>query len=822
MGFTMIKNKLLVALSLTAATGLTACGSGGDADEYVVRNVFAVGEIVDATEDDGPVEGDVSENDAGEGLTYTLAEGSEMANGTLLFNADGSFIYTPNPDFFGTDSVSYVVTHTESGETDTALLTMNVENDFESLDEYGWSLAWSDEFDGATLDEGLWTGVNATLAGGNLLIAAAEGVTSSVSTVNGLMYGRIEASIQLPLGSDLNSVFSLMPMADMYEGDNALVMIDADSSSVVAGAKYGLGLVNGVTGNNSLVSGASSEFHTYAIEWGESHIRWYFDGVHVLTVDPLNTWAYNLSGEEVVVDNAGPYNQDMQIVIQLESNGGELPADALVDYVKVWSCNTAVSPTTPECGSNVKSKIDKAASDRIESVSTVTTEIYTDALEELSWDHTDEIVELSIAGNNSPTIIELDTETEHGVVIDVTHLEGDANFAITTPGVELIGRDAVLSFDMYIDSANTTTETIDIRMETGWPYMGVFSWNLADLALDTWVTYTIPVSDFVANPYVAPDWIDCCVEGGMEGDLLPLDPSDVGSFLTIEFFNSVHLQLDNVQLLCTSNESCIQAPLAVQEDEKTGGAAPVRYEAEDYDAESGTQLEATADEGGGENVGFIDAGDFLEYTISAPSAGSYTIDYRLASSGGSDGFELSIDGVVVDSQILADTGGWQEWTTQSSAEFVLEAGPHTVRFDFVGGAININWFELFAPASEIFIEAEDFVDGGEIQLEATTDEGGGENVGFTDPGDFLEYTVNIPSDGTYTIEYRLAGQNDSDGFETSFGGVVLDTQLMPSTGGWQTWVTQTGEVTLTAGEQTMRLDFVGGQVNINWIKLIKN
>ena len=822
MGYTMIDKNLHIALSLAAVTCLTACGSGGDADENVVRNLFAVGEIVEGTEDDGPIEGDVSENDQGEGLTYALSGDSTTENGTLIFNTDGSFIYTPNPDFFGTDSVSYIVTHTSSGDTDTALLTLNVENDFESLEEFGWGLTWDDEFDGTDLDDSLWTGTNASIADGNLVVSAEEGMTSSVSAVNGIMYGRVEASIQLPAGSDLYSVFSLMPMADMYEGNNALVMLKADTSDLVAGAEYGLGLVNGVSANSSIVDGASSEFHNYAIEWGAQQIRWYFDDIHVHTVDPLNTWAYNLSGDDVVVDNAGPYNQDMQIMLKLDANGGELPAVMMVDYIKVWSCDANISPSTPECASNVKSKINKAASDRIESVGSVTTELYTDALQELSWHYTDEIVELAIGSNNGPTIAEIDSEGDHGVVIDVTHPEGDANVSITAPGIELIGRDAVLSFDLYIDSANTTTETLDIRMETVWPYMGVFNWNVADLELDTWVTYTIPVSDFVANPYVAPDWIDCCVEGGQEGDLLPLDPSDVGSLLTIEFFGGVHLQLDNIQLVCTSNESCIQGPLAVQAEEVTGGATAVRYEAEDYDSESGTQLEATADEDGGENVGFVDPGDFLEYTIVAPEAGTYSIDYRLASSGGSDGFELSIDGVLVDSQTLSDTGGWQEWVTQSSVQFDLAAGSHILRFDFVGGSININWFELFAPVSEIFIEAEDFVDGGEIQLEATTDEGGGENVGFTDPGDFLEYTINIPSDGAYTIQYRLAGQNDSDGFETTIGGVLVDTQLMPSTGGWQTWVTQTGEVTLVAGEQTMRLDFVGGQVNINWIKLIKN
>jgi hypothetical protein len=821
MGFTMINNKLLVALSLTAATFLTACG-GGEADEFVVRNVFAVGEIVEVTEDDGPLEGEVSSNDAGEGLTYALSAGSTMANGTIVFNVDGSFIYTPNADFFGTDSISYVVTHTASGDTDTALLTINVENDFELLEEYGWGLISSDEFDGATLDEGAWTGVNATLADGKLLLTTEVGITSSLRAVNGIMSGRIEASIQLPAASDLYSVFGLMPIADMYDGENALVMLQGGTSGLVAGAHYGLGLSNGVSANSTVVSGSSSEFHTYAIEWSAEQIRWYFDGVHVHTVDPLNTWAYNLSGDEVVVDNEGPFNQDMQIMLKLDANGGELPAVMMVDYIKIWSCDAAVSPTTPQCGSNVKTKIDKTASDRIESVSTVTTQIYTDALQELSWHYTDEIVELAFGSNNGPIIVEIDTETDRGVVIDVTHPEGDANVSITAPAVELIGRDTFLNFDMYIDSANTTTEILEIRMETGWPYMGVFTWNVADLALDTWVTYKIAVSDFVASPFVAPDWINCCVEGGQEGDLLPLDPTNIGSLLTVEFFGGVHFQMDNIELVCTSNESCIQGPLSVQDEEVAGGSAPIRYEAEEYDAESGTQLEATTDDDGGENVGFIDPGDFLEYTISAPSAGSYTIDYRLASGGGSEGFELSIDGVLVDTQIVPDTGGWQEWTTQSSVEFLLEAGPHALRFDFIGGAINFNWFELFAPVSEILIEAEDFIDSGEIQLEATADEGGGENVGFTDAGDFLEYTVNIPSDGTYTIQYRLAGQNDSDGFETSFNGAVLDTQVMPSTGGWQTWVTQSGEVTLVAGEQTMRIDFIGGQININWIKLIKN
>ena len=121
----MIVNKIRAAQCLLLAASLTACGGGGagteagDADQNVVRTLFAVGDVVEAVEDGGPVDGDVSSNDRGDGLSFALADGSSVENGTLEFNEDGTFIYTPNPDFYGTDSVDYIVTHHQTGETDT-------------------------------------------------------------------------------------------------------------------------------------------------------------------------------------------------------------------------------------------------------------------------------------------------------------------------------------------------------------------------------------------------------------------------------------------------------------------------------------------------------------------------------------------------------------------------------------------------------------------------------------------------------------------------------------------------------------------------------
>jgi hypothetical protein len=837
--FMMVRNIRSVSLVMAGAICLSACGGGtGDADENVTRTLFAAGEVFETTENSTDViADDVSANDLGEGLSYALADTNGTGSGSLVFNADGTFEYTPTAGFVGDDQYSYVVTQASTGDTASAVLTIRVENDFATADEAGWTLAWSDEFEGDTLDETKWSGVNASVADGNLVISSEVGVESLVNSVATLPYGRFEASIFVAAGSSLTSAFRAIPMADIYDGNNRLNAFEASNGDFVATAHYGLGLVNGLSLNDDFIAAATSDFHTYAVEWNEDLIRWYYDGVHIFTLDAINLWAYNNAGDDVVSNvfapgqPAGPFNQDLKLELTLSSSDAE-PTELLVDYIRVSTCNPSVAPSLTQCAANTSSIIDRDASDRIPSVTTITTELFTDGvfdedddtlkisdLEPLSWHYTDVVVEATISNFNSPTIEMITLEDAHNLVIDVSHpVEGgDANVGIATPGIEFIGHNTTLSFDMYIDSENTFTESFDIRMETGWPYMGVFTWTTSELQLDSWVTYTMPVADFINTPFIAPDWLNW-IDGVVEGDLLPLDPTDVNALLVIEFHDGVHFQLDNIKLTCTSSESCVQGPLAQQATAQTG-PAPIRVEAEAFTAESGTQLEDTADEGGGQNVGFIDAGDFLEYNFTAPGDGTYTVDYRLASSGGSAGFELSIDNVVVDTQTVDDTGGWQNWATQSSVEFDLSAGDHSVRLDFIGGSTNVNWLEFFPPAFEIFLEAEAFDAESGTQLEDTADEGGGQNVGFIDPGDFLEYTVNIPADGTYFIEYRLASSGGSDGFETSIGGQIVDSQTVDDTGGWQNWASQNGEVALVAGEQTLRLDFIGGATNVNWIKI---
>ena len=82
-----------------------------------------------SVDEDGVLEASVADNDStisGGALTYALAAGATTANGELLFNEDGSYTYTPNTDYYGPDSFSYVVTDAASGESSTQTVTITV------------------------------------------------------------------------------------------------------------------------------------------------------------------------------------------------------------------------------------------------------------------------------------------------------------------------------------------------------------------------------------------------------------------------------------------------------------------------------------------------------------------------------------------------------------------------------------------------------------------------------------------------------------------------------------------------------------------------
>ena len=119
-------------------------------------------------------------------------------------------------------------------------------------------------------------------------------------------------------------------------------------------------------------------------------------------------------------------------------------------------------------------------------------------------------------------------------------------------------------------------------------------------------------------------------------------------------------------------------------------------QAESYGSMNGVQVEATTDAGGGQNVGWIDANDWMAYSpLVFPTTGNYQIEYRVASQtgGGRLSADLNAGSIVLGQLDVPNTGGWQNWTTISHTVFV-NAGTYTPGIFAVAGGWNLNWIRI--------------------------------------------------------------------------------------------------------------------------------
>jgi hypothetical protein len=123
-----------------------------------------------------------------------------------------------------------------------------------------------------------------------------------------------------------------------------------------------------------------------------------------------------------------------------------------------------------------------------------------------------------------------------------------------------------------------------------------------------------------------------------------------------------------------------------------------------------------------------------------------------------------------------------------------------------------------APATPIpgTVQAESYTNMSGIQTETTTDAGGGQDVGYIDAGDFIDYKVNVQTAGKYTVQYRVASLSGGGSIQLKKDSTILATTAVPATGDWQAWTTITDSVVLAAGEQTLRIQVPVGGYNINW------
>ena len=341
----------------------------------------------------------------------------------------------------------------------------------------------------------------------------------------------------------------------------------------------------------------------------------------------------------------------------------------------------------------------------------------------------------------------------------------------------------------------------------------------------------------------------------------------------------------------------------------------------------------------GFHIGFINKGEWINYTLIVSETGVYSMDARIASIEDGGEFLVEMDGEgVTRSLSIESSGAWDQFITQSFNDIFLEEGKQTLTIKFDGkkafnvsslefnktgnssdidfailsanalmdgksiqvllnqnidkttltsslqdfslsvnneeitfteivsyddkkrtftlklsssisynDQIKLNYFgqsvknnngsllenfTLFKVVNNVpqlfnipgIIQAEGYYNMYGVETEVTSDNGGGLNIGYTNPGDYVDYLVNVEADYEYNIKLRVAAESNSgrvafytvsnQGEETRISEILL-----PVTNGWQNWVNVTSSIQLPKGNYTLRMRIINGDFNMNWIEL---
>jgi beta-glucanase (GH16 family) len=117
-----------------------------------------------------------------------------------------------------------------------------------------------------------------------------------------------------------------------------------------------------------------------------------------------------------------------------------------------------------------------------------------------------------------------------------------------------------------------------------------------------------------------------------------------------------------------------------------------------YRTTEGVDIQPTNDTGGGHNIGWIEAGEWLEYLVEIKESSAYSIAARVASPNAGGSLIVEVDGKdMTGAMSVPTTGGWQNWTTITKGDVRLAAGVHTLRVVFPSGGFNLNKLTISGP-----------------------------------------------------------------------------------------------------------------------------
>ncbi|WP_117215226.1 PQQ-dependent sugar dehydrogenase [Allorhizocola rhizosphaerae] len=243
-------------------------------------------------------------------------------------------------------------------------------------------------------------------------------------------------------------------------------------------------------------------------------------------------------------------------------------------------------------------------------------------------------------------------------------------------------------------------------------------------------------------------------------------------------------------------------------------AAPTRYEAESAPAICDGTIDSNWP--GFSGTGFCNGanavGAAAQFTVNAANTGTATIAIRYANGASADrSADIIVNGSPVQpASSFAPTGAWSTWATKTLTAQV-NSGSNTIRLSptTAGGLASIDFldFEVTPPQTFADYQAENCtISQGVVESNHAGFTGTGLVNMDNAAGSYIQCTVSSTAAGTFSVEIRFANGTTTDRPMTiTANGTGAQSVSFPGTGAWSTWSTQTRNVSLNAGSNTIRM-----------------
>ncbi len=163
----------------------------------------------------------------------------------------------------------------------------------------------------------------------------------------------------------------------------------------------------------------------------------------------------------------------------------------------------------------------------------------------------------------------------------------------------------------------------------------------------------------------------------------------------------------------------------------------------------------------------------------------------------------------------AESGSFFGWNLKEVCEMKQTA----YKANNIPGTIEAEDFDTGCPGDAYF-DTDDINSGGQyrpndgVDIEKCSE--GGYNIGWTNNGEWMAYTVNSINSATYKVSFYIATPSDNSKLHLECDGVDITAAVsIPNTGGFQKWQVIKKNVKLEAGKHLLKLVLDEAGVNID-------